>query len=165
MGRFRRNHGHAALRLKRKGDFLTEAIMIENKVVQLFDHREPQVKSPQVKSQYERYPLPFFDAARLSTWAVKPTGRSSEDLGRAYAAEFLKSCDCTEGWRTLLAVIVGDMIRAGSSGNFADGTAKIDGVVIGFMSMISEALILAKANRADLLEMLIEDNAKLLRTT
>jgi hypothetical protein len=52
------------------------------------------------------------------------------------------------------------MIRAGPSGNFADGTAKIDGVVVGFMSMIGEALIIAKTSHAVILEMLIENNAK-----
>ena len=115
------------------------AVMIESNVVQLSDHREPPVKS-----QYERYPLPFFAAARLSTWAVKPTGRYSEDCqtGRAYAVEFLKSCDGTVGWGSLLASIVGDMIWAGPSGTFADGTAKIDGVVVGFMSTIGKALII-----------------------
>ena len=91
---------------------------MDSKVVQLSDHREPPVKS-----QYERYPLPFFAADRLSTWTVKPTGRYFEDCqtGRAYAVEFLKSCDGTVGWSSLLAVIVGDMIRAGPSGTFAEG--------------------------------------------
>jgi len=45
------------------------------------------------------------------------------------------------GWSSLLAAIVGDMIRAGPSGTFADGTEKIDGVVVGFMSTIGKALI------------------------
>jgi hypothetical protein len=41
--------------------------MTESNIVQLSGHREPPIKS-----QYEKYPLPFFDADRLSTWAVKP---------------------------------------------------------------------------------------------
>jgi hypothetical protein len=111
--------------------------MIESKVVQLSDHQPP------IKSQYERYPLPFFAADRFSTWTVKPTGRYFEDCqtGKAYAVEFLKSCDGTVGWSSLLAAIVGDMIGAGPSGTFADGTAKIDGVVVGFMNTIGKALI------------------------
>ncbi len=35
--------------------------MIESNVVQLSDHREPPIKS-----QYERYPLPFF--AAMARW-------------------------------------------------------------------------------------------------
>lgn len=68
-----------------------------------------------VASLYEKYPLPFFDRARLLTWAAEPTGHYAEDCetGRAFAIEFLKSNDGTAGWATLLGSIVNDMIRAG----------------------------------------------------
>lgn len=109
----------------------------QGNVVQLADYREPPEQS-----QFERYPLPFFAADRLSTWAAKPSGRYAEDCanGKAYALEFLKSCDGTAGWASLLPAIVGDMIRAGPSGTFANGHAEIDGVVIGFMTTIGKVL-------------------------
>jgi len=52
------------------------------------------------KSKYEAYPLPFPDRKKHSTWDVTPTGNSSADCetGEAYAIEFLKSCDKTNGW-------------------------------------------------------------------
>jgi hypothetical protein len=104
---------------------------------------------PPVRSQYEKYPLPFFNADALSTWHVKPTSDYAADCetGRHYAIEFLKSCDGTVGWCTLLPQIVADMIRAGTSGTFADGSPKINGVVIGFASAIGRALCLAEITR------------------
>jgi len=44
------------------------------------------------------------------------------------------------GWTTLLAQIVGDMVRAGPSGAWADATPKINGVVIGFMNTLGKVL-------------------------
>lgn len=107
-------------------------------------------------SQYDRYPLPFFDAEHRSVWAIEPTGGYSVDYetGRAYAIDFLESNDGTVGWATLLAQIVRDMIGAGPSGQWGDGQAKTDGIVTGFMNTIGRALCasdtsgLAKALRA-----------------
>ena len=68
-------------------------------VVQLSDYlpsrQEPsRQKKPCLKSQYERYPLPFFRATgrvRL-TWNVVPSGDFWADhaTGEGYAIEFLK---------------------------------------------------------------------------
>jgi hypothetical protein len=106
-------------------------------VVQLSDYREP----PQ-KSQYELYQLPFFAAERRCTWKVQSTGNYSDDhnTGEAYAIEFLKSCDGSTGWTTLLPQIVGDMIGAGPEGTWPDGGVRINGIVIGFMRTIGRAL-------------------------
>ena len=52
---------------------------------------------------------------------------------------FLKSCDGSYGWLALLQSIVADMIRAGANGEWKDGRGKVNGVVIGFMSVISRA--------------------------
>jgi hypothetical protein len=111
--------------------------MSKSNVVRLRDFREP----PQ-KSQYERYPLPFFNRSRHSTWDVTPTGNYTADCktGRAYAIEFLKSCDGTVGWSTLLSEIAADMIRAGTNGAFPDGHLKVNGIVIGFMGTIGSFL-------------------------
>ena len=94
-------------------------------------------------SQYELYPLEFFNAAAHSTWNVEPTGDYSADFktGHRYAIEFLKSCDSTAGWASLLPAIVADMVRAGTSGTFADGHPKVNGVVIGFMSVVGARLV------------------------
>ncbi|MGA2494665.1 MAG: hypothetical protein ABSF67_17245 [Roseiarcus sp.] len=93
-------------------------------------------------SLYERYQLPFFDVKRRSTWAIKPTGAYSADCetGCAYAIKFLRSNDGSLGWTTLLTQIVNDMIGAGPSGHWADGKAKTNGVVVGFMGTIGKAL-------------------------
>lgn len=97
--------------------------------------------APPVVSQYDRYPLPFFNAAACCTWAIKPTGDYAADCatGHRYGLAFLQTCDGTYGWGTMLGQIVADMIRAGTSGTFADGRPKVNGVVIGFMRVISEA--------------------------
>lgn len=106
-------------------------------VVRLSDYREP----PQ-KSLYELYPLPFFNRDKLCTWDVTPSGDYSDDCktGRAYAVKFLKSCDGTFGWSSLLAQICAAMIRAGPIGTYANGEPKAGGIVIGFMSTIGQAL-------------------------
>ena len=106
-------------------------------VVLLDKYREPPVQS-----QYEQYHLPFFAAEDHSTWSVKPTGDYFEDrqTGKRFAIEFLRSCDGTNGWVTLLPQIVGDMIIAGPSGTFADGWPKVNGIVVGFVGTISKVL-------------------------
>ncbi|HEV2550805.1 MAG TPA: hypothetical protein VGU20_26065 [Stellaceae bacterium] len=110
-------------------------------VVRLSDYREPP-KHRRQKSQYELYPLPFFNADTLSTWDVRPTGNYAADCkaGQAYAIEFLKSCDGTNGWAALLQNIVADMIRVGPEGIWPDGAARLNGIVIGFMGTIGRAL-------------------------
>ncbi len=108
-------------------------------VVRIKDYLPPP--PPRQKSQYELYPLPFFDAERRSTWEVRPTGSYSADYetGRAYAVKFLESCDGTVGWSSLLANVVADMIGAGA-GTWPDGSARINGVVVGFMQTIGRQL-------------------------
>jgi len=108
-------------------------------IVQIKDYLPPPPQRQ--KSLYELYPLPFFNAGELSTWDVEPTGDYVADYetGRGYAVEFMKSCDGSVGWSTLLGRIVADMIRAGPSGTFLDGHLKVSGVVIGFMRAIGEA--------------------------
>jgi len=97
---------------------------------------------PRQKTQYERYPLPFFHAKRRCTWDVAPTGDYAADCktGSAYAVEFLKSCDGTVGWSCLLSNIVTDIIGAGPSGVWPDGGTRTNGIVIGFMGTIGRAL-------------------------
>jgi hypothetical protein len=93
-------------------------------------------------SQFDLYPLPFFDknaphATRC--WTVAPTGNYSNDCdtGASYAVEFLRSCDGTCGWRSLLACIVMAMIRGAQQSNSAPEQS---GIIIGFMSTIGTAL-------------------------
>ena len=114
-------------------------------VVQLNSYRPAPRQRP--RSQYDLYPLPFFNAAAHSTWDVEPTGDYGADCqtGHRYALEFLKSCDGTVGWASLLPAIVADMVRAGTSGTFADGHPKVNGVVIGFMSVIGKVATIAWA--------------------
>jgi hypothetical protein len=114
-------------------------------VVRIKDYLQPP--PPRQKSQYELYPLPFFKAAKRRgsggcTWHVTPTGSYSADyeIGRAYAIEFLKSCDGTVGWSTLLISIVNEMIIAGPRGKQGNGDPTSDGIVKGFMRTIGEAL-------------------------
>jgi hypothetical protein len=110
-------------------------------IVRLNDFRTPAPKPVKQKSQYELYPLPFFNGRERCTWDVKPTGDYSADCetGTAYAIEFLKSCDKTNGWAALLQQIVVDMIDAGLTDR--DGRPSANGVVIGFMSVIGSALV------------------------
>jgi hypothetical protein len=106
-------------------------------VIQIGDHLPPAQQS-----QYQRYPLPFFNRDKLNTWDVTPSSNYAADCetGARYAREFLRSCDGTAGWVSLLPQIVADMIRAGTNGTFADGHPKVDGIAIGFMSVISRAV-------------------------
>jgi len=115
-------------------------------VLQLSDYLPPRRKSsrqkkPRTKSQYERYPLPFF-SKRGCTWNVVPSGDYGADCetGNRYAMEFLKSCDGSCGWSSLLQNIVADMIRAGPNGTFAGGSPKTNGIVIGFMGTIGRVV-------------------------
>jgi hypothetical protein len=98
--------------------------------------RKKAPPKPQALSQYERYLLPFMDRETRSCWAVHPSGHYDYDCaqGGGLAIRFLKSCDGSVGWSTLLGQIVMDMIRAGD-----DKQSK--GLIIGFMSVISRALI------------------------
>lgn len=112
-------------------------------IVQLSDYRTPPPKKARQKSQYELYPLPFFNRKERCTWAVKPTGNYSADCetGRTFAIEFLKSCDGSAGWASLMAHIVTDMINAGTAGRWPDGRPQGNGIVIGFMGVIGSALV------------------------
>ena len=113
-------------------------------VVQLDSYRSKPRPAPRQRSrsQYKRYPLPFFNADTLNTWAVQASGDYEADIvtGRHYAIEFLKTADGTVGWTSLLPAIVADMIRAGPSGTWGDGSPKVNGVVVGFMGVISKAV-------------------------
>jgi hypothetical protein len=104
--------------------------------------RQAKQKRQKSQSQYELYPLPFFNADARCTWDVKPTGNYTVDCetGHAYAVAFLQTADGTYGWNTLLGCIVADMIRAGTNGASADGHPKVNGVVVGFMAHIGRLL-------------------------
>jgi len=97
--------------------------------------RKGAPRRQKVKSQWERYPLPFFNLEKRSLWDVKPTGDYNTDCetGRAYALEFLQSCDGTACWAHLLPQIVGDMIRAGPVDKDAEGNPMPGGIVVAFM--------------------------------
>jgi hypothetical protein len=127
-------------------------------IVQLDTYRRPP--RPRVGSQYARYPLPFFNADVLSTWHVKPTGDYAADCatGRRYAIEFLKSCDGTVGWVSLLPAIMADMICAGTSGAWANGDPRVDGVVIGFASVIGRALCILSMTTPSNIALLMEEH-------
>lgn len=114
--------------------------MSANNVVRIKDYLPPPPRP--VQSQYKAYPLPFFSAEGRRTWAVTPTGNYREDCetGKVYAIEFLKSCDGTVGWSSLLSQIVADIIRAGPDGTWSDGGVRLNGVVVGFMSTIGKQL-------------------------
>ena len=110
-----------------------------------FPSLPPQKKRRPV-SQYERYPLPFFDRKRRLTWAIEPSGHYAEDYetGRALAIEFLKSNDGTVGWTTLLGQIVSDMINAGPSAErLPGGKPHSNGLVLGFMRVLGQVLCAA----------------------
>jgi hypothetical protein len=115
---------------------------------------KPARKRAKVKSQYDKHQLPFFDKASLSTWSVKPTGNYSADCqtGHAYALEFLRSCDRTVGWTSLLGQMVTDMIGAGPVETWPNGRAKASGLVIGFMRTISQALCFVDPAEVTLIE-------------
>jgi hypothetical protein len=119
-------------------------------VVRIKDYLPPPPpRRKRQKSQYELYPLPFFDAKKHSCWSVQPTGNYWDDCktGRAYAEEFLKSCDVTNGWSSLLTQIVADMIGAAPAGTWPDGGVQINGVVVGFMSRIGHELCISASSR------------------
>jgi hypothetical protein len=111
-------------------------------VVQMSDYRSPPPKRERMKSQYERYPLPFFNRKKRCTWDIQGSGNYGADIetGVALAKEFLASNDGTHGWHSLLQCIVMDMIRAGPPAG-PDGKRHTDGIVIGFMSMISSVMM------------------------
>jgi hypothetical protein len=119
------------------------------KVVQISDYLPARQKSrPRQKSQYELYPLPFFNTdAGPCTWDVTPTGDYAADCetGRRYAIKFLRSCDGTVQWASLMGNITADMIRAGTNGTSANGRPKVNGIVIGFMSVIGRAVCASAA--------------------
>jgi hypothetical protein len=102
-------------------------------VVQLNDYRPPAPKKVKQKSFYELYPMPFFNRKKRCSWDVIPSGDYSADCetGRAFAIEFLKSCDGTCGWASLMGVITRDMIKADDR----------SGIVIGFMRVVGSALV------------------------
>jgi hypothetical protein len=112
--------------------------------------QQTERRRPRQKSQYELYPLPFFNAKASTgpcTWDVTPTGDYAADceIGHSYAVEFLRSCDGTVGWSSLLACITADMIRAGTDGVSPDGHPRVNGTVVGFMSTIGRELCSAYA--------------------
>jgi hypothetical protein len=113
-------------------------------VIQLSDYRKPPPPPPprkKSKSQYDLYPMPFFNKKRRCTWDVKPTGDHTADYrtGRSFAIEFLRSNDKTYGWASLLPQIVADMICAGPTGTFPNGDPKVNAIVMGFMQVIGAA--------------------------
>jgi hypothetical protein len=66
--------------------------------------------------------MPFFDQATGNSWNVTLTGDYGKDCetGTAYAIEFLRSCDGTVGWSSLLSPIIAGMIAAAArSGRMA----------------------------------------------
>jgi hypothetical protein len=94
-------------------------------------------------SQYDLYPMPFFNADRRCTWDIKPTGDYGVDCetGREYAVRFLESCDGSIGWSSIVGQIAADMVLAGAQGSLRhDGSHRADGVVIGFMGTIGSVL-------------------------
>ena len=105
-----------------------------------------KAKRTRTQSQYDLYRLPFFDKARRLTWATMPSGdyRADCELGREYARQFLASCDGTIGWNTLLAQIVGDIVRIGPSRKWPDGGVSCGGVAVGFFAEISRTLALSE---------------------
>jgi hypothetical protein len=93
-------------------------------------------------SQYDLYPMPFFNADRRCTWDIKPTGNYGVDCetGKEYAVRFLESCDGTIGWSSIVGQIAADMILAGPDHADARGRSGVNGVVIGFMGTVGSVL-------------------------
>jgi hypothetical protein len=60
---------------------------------------QPSRKRQRQKSQYQLYPLPFFNRDACCPWEVSPTGDYTVDCktGQRYAVDFLDSCDGTNG--------------------------------------------------------------------
>jgi hypothetical protein len=114
-------------------------------VVRLDDYRPPAPKRAKVQPFHKKYPMPFFTAKKgggICAWDVTPIGNYTADCetGHAFAIEFLKSCDKTYGWQSLLQQIVAEMICAGTNGAFPNGDPKVNGVIIGFMGVIGKAV-------------------------
>jgi hypothetical protein len=113
-------------------------------VVQLDAYRDSPKK---IRPFHKRYPMPFFKGqsrklkTRPSYWRIEPTGNYGKDCkrGAALAVRFLKSCDGTYGWIYLLPAIVADMVRAGPTGCNPNGEPAVNGLIIGFMEVISKA--------------------------
>jgi hypothetical protein len=110
-------------------------------------------KGTRQKSVFELYPLPFLkhDSKGGRMWNVKPTGDYEVDceIGSAYARALLKTADGTVGWSVFFGWIIADMIRAGTEGVPGNKEPKINGIVIGFNSVIGEALSVAFANKLE----------------
>lgn len=88
--------------------------------------------------------MPFFNVDERLAWDVRPTGEYGVDCetGRDYARQFLASCDGTWGWSALLPKIVHDMARGGTRTNKGH-----NGVIIGFMGVITDCVMLALRDR------------------
>jgi hypothetical protein len=99
-------------------------------------------RSKRGQSFYDLYPMPFFDKKTRCSWTSVPSDSYAADCrrGRAYAIEFLSSCDGSYGWLTLLGCIVTDMTAQGPArGHWPSGRAKANGLIVGFMAVISRA--------------------------
>jgi hypothetical protein len=110
-----------------------------NNVVRL--HKRAR-RGKKVQSQWEDYPLPFFNKQKRSLWNVAPTGNYETDCetGSMYAKQFLQSCDGTDCWAHLLPQIVGGIIRSGPVDKDATGGGYQGGIVLSFMLTIGFAL-------------------------
>jgi len=101
-------------------------------IVQISDYRPPVSKRAKVQPFHKKYPMPFFKPRKssgINAWKVSPSGDYGEDckMGSAFAIQFLKSCDKTYGWQSLLQCIVADMIREGTDGEFPNGFPTVNG--------------------------------------
>ena len=98
------------------------------------------------KSQYDKYPLPFFNKRKRLTWDATPSGdmQADSERGREYARQFLASCDFTYGWNSLLGQIVLDIVRMGPQVRWKDGSVSCGPVVLGFFGELSRALVLGE---------------------
>src|SRR5436309_36224 len=69
-------------------------------VIQLSDYRKPPPPRKKCKSQYDLYPMPFFNKKRRCTWDVKPSGDYGLDFktGQSFAIEFLRTSNHSCGW-------------------------------------------------------------------
>lgn len=126
------------------GVMICGAAADSRKAIMVAQKRKRDALKGRGPSQFELYPLPFFDRNaphETRCWTVTPTGNYSDDCdtGAAYAIEFLRSCDGTYGWKSLMANIVMSMIRGGQQPNVEPEQS---GIIIGFMSTIGMALSL-----------------------
>ena len=130
---------------------IEKPVKLPSNVVRLSQYRKkarPQAGAKQ-RSFYDIYPMKFFDKKTRNSWAVQPTGDHVADLetGKQFAADFLKSCDMTVGWGTLLPIIVADMVKAGPAFQWPNGRPKADGIIIGFMGVVTKAVMVALYQR------------------